>query len=116
MLPHKIPQTLSLPAATPDLDLGVSDGEFGVRERGSGRHPLMLEDLCRSVALHGVHVEHPQHQVLGRRGDGVPIAAGERDLSLPDPRQDVFWRVLWTSCKWSGSAINERGTNIIPAP
>ena len=72
----------------------------------------MLEDLCRSVALHGVHVEHPQHQVLGRRGDRVPVAAGERDLSLPNPRQDVLRRVLWSSCKRSGSATRG-GTSII---
>ena len=65
----------------------------------------MLQDLSRSVSLHRVHVEHPQDQVLGGRGDGVPVASSERDLPLTDPRQDVLRRVLGTRRKGGGAGM-----------
>jgi len=77
----------------------VVDGEFEVWQGVSGGDPGVGEDLSRSPPLHGVHVQHAQHQVLGRGGHCVPVATVEGNLALANSGQDLFGRVLGTSGK-----------------
>ena len=78
----------------------------------AGDNPPMCQNLLQTDALMRVNVQHPRHQILGRRRHHVPVATTQCKLTLTDTCQDLLRWVLGTVGEWRLTAHDTESTEL----